>query len=99
MMIGEGMVEEEVAAVARATVGEVGCDREGRKMRMQMRLWLRRKGDGGQRLGRKAIVKRMGSDWKDGRWQRQDGDDDNEGDGDGSDDKGSGYEITTGTLL
>ncbi|RWV77183.1 hypothetical protein GW17_00062026 [Ensete ventricosum] len=60
-MIGEGMVEEEVAAVARAAVGEVGYDREGRKMRMQMRLWLRRKGDGGQRLGRKAIVKRMGS--------------------------------------
>ncbi|RRT41630.1 hypothetical protein B296_00038259 [Ensete ventricosum] len=53
--IGEGMVEEEVA------VGEVGCDRKGRTVRMQMRLWLRRKGDGGQRLGRKATVKKMGS--------------------------------------
>ncbi|RWV88827.1 hypothetical protein GW17_00049060, partial [Ensete ventricosum] len=53
---GEGTAEEEVAAAARATVGEVGDDHEGRKVRirMRLRLWLRRKEDGGQRLGREA---------------------------------------------
>ncbi|RWW66561.1 hypothetical protein BHE74_00026057, partial [Ensete ventricosum] len=44
---GEGTAEEEVAAAARATVGEVGDDHEGRKVRirMRLRLWLRRKED------------------------------------------------------
>ncbi|RRT79604.1 hypothetical protein B296_00018604 [Ensete ventricosum] len=36
IMTGEGTVEEEVVAAMRATVGEVGCDREGRKVRMRM---------------------------------------------------------------
>ncbi|RWW75836.1 hypothetical protein BHE74_00016105 [Ensete ventricosum] len=58
-MAGEGTAEEEVAAAARAAVGEVGCDRKGRKVRM--RLWLRRKGDGGRQLGREVVVERMGS--------------------------------------
>ncbi|RWW47039.1 hypothetical protein BHE74_00046965 [Ensete ventricosum] len=53
-VIGEGAAGEEVTTAARATVGEVGCDREGRKVRMQIRLqlWLRRNGDGGRRLRR-----------------------------------------------
>ncbi|RRT78013.1 hypothetical protein B296_00020204 [Ensete ventricosum] len=37
---GEGTAEEEVAAAARATVGEVGGDHKGRKVRMRMRLRL-----------------------------------------------------------
>ncbi|RRT48590.1 hypothetical protein B296_00017992 [Ensete ventricosum] len=61
---GEGAAEEEVTAATRATVGEVSCGREGRKVRMwmQLRLWLRRKGNGGRRPGREAVVERMGSD-------------------------------------
>ncbi|RWW10123.1 hypothetical protein BHE74_00049456 [Ensete ventricosum] len=64
MVTGEGAAEDEVVVAMRATVGEVGCGREGRKvrMRMQLRLWLRRKGDGGRQLGREAAVERMGSD-------------------------------------
>ncbi|RZR77480.1 hypothetical protein BHM03_00002592 [Ensete ventricosum] len=91
-MAGEGTAEEEVAAAVRAAVGEVGYDRKGRKVRM--RLWLRRKGDGGRQLGREVVVA-----GKDGRWQRQDGDDNNDGDDDGGNDKGSGYGITVRTLL
>ncbi|RRT57872.1 hypothetical protein B296_00034241 [Ensete ventricosum] len=53
-VIGEGAAGEEVTTAARATVGEVGCGREGRKVRMRIRLqlWLRRNGDGGRRLRR-----------------------------------------------
>ncbi|RZR70517.1 hypothetical protein BHM03_00000360 [Ensete ventricosum] len=53
-VIGEGVAGEEVATAVRATVGEVGCGREGRKVRMRIRLqlWLRRNGDGGRRLRR-----------------------------------------------
>ncbi|RZR91403.1 hypothetical protein BHM03_00019525 [Ensete ventricosum] len=36
IVTGEGAVEEEVVAATRATVGEVGCGREGRKVRMRM---------------------------------------------------------------
>ncbi|RWW21336.1 hypothetical protein GW17_00014513 [Ensete ventricosum] len=61
-----------LVAAARIALTGGYCDREGGcgssegysrggGLQPKVRMWLRRKGDGGRRLGREAVVKRIGS--------------------------------------